>query len=223
MDVKQALAARKSVRAYLDKEVKKEKIEKILAAASCAPSGVNAQPWHVAVVTGEVKEKLTAALLAAFDKHRKEGCMDYQYYPLEWKGEYKKRRVETGSQLYKVLGIERHDKEKRYKQWLANYRAFDAPVILFFFIDAVMQTGSFIDYGMFWQSLMLAAIEEGLASCPQAALAQFPEITREILGYDKEMLVLGGMALGYEDTEAKVNQYRTRRESVESFTRFFGM
>ncbi len=223
MNVEEALFARKSVRAYLDKEVPKEKIEKILAAASRAPSGTNTQPWNVAVVAGELKKKLTAALLDAFARQGKEGNMDYQYYPFVWKGEYKKRRVATGAQLYKELGIERHDKKRRYEQWLANYRAFDAPVILFFLIDASMQAGSFIDYGMFWQSLMLAAMEEGLASCPQAALAQFPEITREILGYEEEMLVLGGMALGYEDTGAKVNQYRTPREEVGTFTRFFGI
>ncbi len=223
MNIYDALLARKSVRAYLDKEVEKEKINAILAAASHAPSGTNTQPWKVAVVAGEARKELTAALVDAFYAQG-EGNMDYQYYPLVWKGEYKKRRVATGAQLYKQLGIERQDKKRRYEQWIANYRAFDAPVILFFFLDASMQAGSYLDYGMFWQSVMLAALEEGLASCPQAALAQYPDVVKKALGYDDaEVVLLGGMALGYEDTEAKVNQYRTPREKVENFTRFFGI
>lgn len=222
MNINEALLSRKSVRAYLQKEVSKEKIEAILTSARHAPSGTNAQPWKVAVVAGEIKDKLTSALVTAFNEQG-HGEMDYQYYPLEWKDEYKRRRVETGAQLYKELGIERHDKKRRREQWLANYRAFDAPVILFFFLDPTMQAGSYLDYGMFWQSIMLAAVREGLATCPQAALGQFPKITKKTLGYDDEIVLLGGSALGYEDTTAKVNQYRTPREEISTFTRFFGI
>jgi len=106
-------------------------------------------------------------------------------------------------------------------QWIANYRAFDAPVMLLFFIDSSLATGSYIDYGMFLQSLMLAAIDEGLATCPQAALAEYPNLVRQTLGYPDNALLLCGMALGYEDRKAAINQYRTPRESVETFTKFF--
>jgi len=71
------------------------------------------------------------------------------------------------------------------------------------------------------QSIMLAAMAEGLATCPQAALGEFPEIVKSELDYAADSILLGGMALGYEDTEALVNSYRTPRLSVESFTRFF--
>lgn len=221
MDVKQALLARKSVRAFLDKDVPKEKIVAVLDAARHAPSGTNAQPWKVAVVQGKKRIELADAMENTFLKIRGEGKMDYQYYPVQWKGEYKRRRVETGSQLYQELGIERNDKDARFQQWQINYRAFNAPVILFFFLDRIMQTGSFLDYGMFYQSIMLAALEEGLATCPQAALAQFPDLIREKLGYGEEMQVVAGMAMGYEDPDAKVNSYRTSRLKVEDFTRFF--
>jgi nitroreductase len=221
MNVKQALLARKSVRAFLDKDVPKEKIVAVLDAARHAPSGTNAQPWKVAVVQGKKRLELADAMENAFLEIRGEGKMDYRYYPVQWKGEYKRRRVETGSQLYRELGIERNDKEARFRQWQINYRAFNAPVILFFFLDRIMQTGSFFDYGMFYQSIMLAALEEGLATCPQAALAQFPDLIRKQLGYGEEMQVVAGMALGYEDPDAKVNNYRTSRIEVEDFTRFF--
>jgi nitroreductase len=119
------------------------------------------------------------------------------------------------------LGIEREDKQRRADQWAANYRAFDAPVMLLFFMDAGLQTGSFMDYGMFIQSIMLAAVDEGLATCPQAALGEYPGVVKETLGYPLDSILLCGMALGYEDTEAAVNSYRTPREEVESFVHFF--
>lgn len=220
MNVHEALRQRHSTRAFLPTPVPREKIFAILDAARFSPSGSNAQPWQVAVVAGESKAKLEQAMEDAF---RRDGAgeMDYHYYPLEWREPYKKRRVVCGSQLYAALGIERQDKVRRIEQWIANYRAFDAPVVLFFFIDRVMEKGSYLDFGMFLQSLMLAAVEEGLATCAQAALGQYPGLVKEALGYGPETVLLGGMALGYEDRSAPVNNYRTEREEVATFTRFF--
>lgn len=220
MNVQQALRQRKSTRAFLPTPVAKEKIVAILDGARHAPSGSNAQPWQVAVVTGEKKKMLDQTLEEAF-RHSGQGEMDYHYYPLEWHEPYKRRRVVCGSQLYAALGIERQDKVRRLEQWIANYRAFDAPVVLFFFIDRALEKGSYLDFGMFLQSLMLAAVEEGLATCAQAALGQYPRLVKEALGYDRETVLLCGMALGYEDRSAPVNNYRTEREEVASFTRFF--
>ncbi|KPJ91698.1 MAG: nitroreductase, partial [Gammaproteobacteria bacterium SG8_11] len=195
MDVKEALAKRKSTRAFLDKPVRREIIEKILDAARHAPSGVNTQPWQVAVVVGEKKHKLQQQLENAF-RSGMEKQLDYQYYPTAWKEPYKSRRKACGLQLYSALSISREDKQRQLDQWAANYRAFDAPVALFFFMDAGMQTGSFLDNGMFLQSFMLAAVEEGLAVCPQAALAEYPKIVKEFLGYPKDCILICGMALG---------------------------
>ncbi len=220
MNVSEALKARKSTRAYLTKEVEQEKIERILDAARHAPSGTNTQPWQVAVVRGATKQKLQQTMEEAF-RTGNHGVMDYQYYPLEWQEPYKGRRKACGLQMYQTLAISREDKQRQLEQWAANYRAFDAPVMLLFFIDPVMQTGSYLDYGLFLQSVMLMAVEEGLATCPQAALGEYPQIVKQTLGYDAEAILLCGMALGYEDTEALVNSYRTPREEVASFTRYF--
>jgi nitroreductase len=220
MNVIDALQQRKSTRAFLLKPVDKEKIIAILQAARHAPSGTNAQPWQVAVVSGKKKTELAKTMESAF-RENGQGAMDYHYYPLEWHEPFKKRRVTCGAQLYAALDIERHDKERRLEQWVANYRAFDAPVVLFFFLDPTMQKGSFLDFGMFIQSLMLAAVEKGLATCAQASLGQYPELVKDFLGYSRDKILLCGMALGYEDKEAPVNKYRTEREEVEVFTRFF--
>ncbi|WP_319381082.1 nitroreductase [Thiomicrorhabdus sp.] len=219
-NVYQAITQRHSVRAFLNKPVAQEQIRRILEAARFAPSGVNTQPWQVAVVSGATKQRLQNAMLKKFAAGER-GKMDYAYYPNEWKIPYKQRRVETGKQLYGALQIDRKNKAGQKAQWAANYRGFDAPVTLYFFMDDCLQTGSFFDYGMFVENIMLLAQEEGLATCPQGALGEYPDLVRRELGYDRNKLLICGMALGYEDKEHPVNQYRTEREKVDDFTRFF--
>ena len=220
MNVADALVNRKSTRAFLDKAVDKNIIKSILKSASHAPSGANIQPWQVAVVSGQSKQELQNKLEAAFRNNR-EKSTDYQYYPKRWRAPYKDRRRDCGLQMYTTLEISREDKEKQIDQWAKNFSAFGAPVMLFFFLDPQMQAGSFLDTGMFLQSLMLAATEQGLATCPQAALAEYSDIVKEQLNYDSDSVLLCGMALGYEDKDAPVNSYRTPREEIENFTRFF--
>ncbi len=219
MQVREALEQRKSVRAFLDKPVEREKIVRILDAARHAPSGVNTQPWKVAVVSGAAKQRLQQKIETAFRAGERSRA-SYVYYPGEWISPYKERRKECAVLMYDAVGITFGDKQAQLEQWAKNYRAFDAPVMLLFFIDSIMGKGSFIDYGMFLQSLMLAATEEGLATCPQASLAEYPDIIRQELGYDDSMHVICGMALGYEEREAAINSYRTPRMEVGEFTRF---
>ena len=196
-----------------------EQIETLLEAAQWAPSGTNTQPWQVVVLTGASKTRLQQLLE---EKYRSgiHGKMDYSYYPEQWVEPFISRRRACGLQLYSALRISKEDKQRRQEQWIANYRSFDAPVMLLFFIDHIMDTGSYIDYGMFLQSLMLAAVDHGLATCPQASLGEYPDVIRDFLGLEANQVVLCGMALGYEDTAAAVNSYRTPREPVHSFTRF---
>lgn len=220
MKLFEILKQRKAVRAYLDKPVEKEKIHAILDAARHAPSGVNTQPWQVAVITGNAKQALQTKIETAFRAGNK-GKADYEYYPTQWIEPYKSRRKDCGLLMYQTLKIERADKERQLEQWATNYRAFDAPVMLLFFMDEHMQTGSYMDYGMFLQSVMLAAVDLGLATCPQASLADYPEIIKSELGYSDNRVLLCGMALGYEDKNALVNSYRTTREDVASFTDYF--
>jgi nitroreductase len=225
MNVETAIRQRHSTRAFLDTPVSKEQVIQLLDIARYTPSGVNMQPWEVSVLTGKTKETLSKALIEAFRSQQRgeteKAKMDIQYYPSKWITPFKQRRVETGHLLYSALNISREDKARRLEQWEANYRSFDAPVMLLFWIDDSLAEGSLIDYGMFWQSLMLAAAEQGLATCPQGALAEFPDLTRQHLNIPANKKLIGGMALGYEDPSHPVNQYRTPREPVENFTQFF--
>lgn len=220
MEVITAMKTRSSTRAFLDRQVAPETIRTILDAARWAPSGVNMQPWHVAVVQGQTRQRISDALIAAHESGRKEHP-DYQYYPDEWFEPFKSRRKETGITLYNALNIRRDDSDARIQAWNNNYRFFGAPAGLLVFLDKRLGQGSWVDIGMFLQNIMLAAQSEGLATCPQASLAEYPDTVRRVLGIDKSLALVCGISLGYPDTQAAVNSYRTPREPVESFTQWF--
>lgn len=217
MNVLKAMEGRISTRAFLDRPVADETVRKILDVARWSPSGVNTQPWKVAVVRGEALARLSEALLARA-MEGKEPTPDYVYYPGKWVTPYKERRFQCGMDLYKALGIGRGDKDKRLEASLNNYRFFGAPLSLFFFMDKALGQGSWLDMGMFIQSVMLAAREFGLGSCPQASTADYPDLVRGATGVSDDHLLLCGLALGYPDEDHPVNRYRTRRESVEDFS-----
>jgi len=220
MQFNYVMLQRKSTRAFLNQPVELEKIHNMLDISRHAPSGVNTQPWDVAIVQGNTKKQMDEALENAFRSGVKAN-MDYQYYPQKWLEPYKSRRKTCGLQMYSVLDIARGDKQKQQDQWAANYRAFDAPVVLFFFLNEQAQQGSYLDYGMFLQSIMLAAVDQGLATCPQASLTEYPKIVKQILSHDESSSLLCGMALGYEDKQAVINSYRTEREKFATFSQFF--
>jgi nitroreductase len=220
MDTLDALRRRASTRAFLDRPVEMETVRAILDAARWTPSGVNIQPWEVAVVSGATKQRIADAVLAARAAGTPENP-DYRYYPAEWHEPYKARRRACGIALYEAQGIGRNDEAKRLESWNANYRFFDAPVGLFIFMDRRLGQGSWLDMGMFMQSIMLAATSLGLATCPQASVADFPDIVRRELGRDDRGLLICGIALGYADPAAPVNNYRTEREPVDAFARFY--
>jgi len=214
------MRSRRSTRAYLDRDVDRTTVTAILDAARWAPSGVNTQPWHVVVVRGAAKQRLTDAILSA----RNEGATeapDYRYYPSDWFDPYKERRKRSGLALYQALNIGRDDVEKRKEAWDNNYRFFGAPVGMLFFVDKRMNQGSWLDLGMFIQNVMLAARAFGLDSCPQASLADYPAIIRGELKMEEHWQLACALSLGYADAQHPVNQYRTEREPVDEFTRWF--
>ena len=222
--VNDAIHTRRSMRAFTDQEVSDDTIQRLLNTAARSPSGTNTQPWKVYVLKGETRNRVVSEVCAAHDALRQDPGLasqyqeEYDYYPKEWVSPFIDRRRENGWSLYGVLGIQKGDKDRMHAQHQRNYRFFDAPVGLMFTLDRVMGRGSLLDYGMFLQSLMLAARAEGLHTCPQAAWNHFSKIIMPILGAgDNEMLVCG-MALGYADASEIVNTFHTPREKAEDFT-----
>lgn len=217
--VNAAIATRRSIRAFAPTPVPRAMLEALLGVAARAPSGVNTQPWKVYVLTGATKAGLTGKILAAHDANAAHGP-EYAYYPTEWVPPYIERRRKVGWDLYGLLGIAKNDKAKMHLQHGRNYSFFDAPVGLIFTIDRVLRQGSWLDYGMFLQNIMIAARGRGLDTCPQAAFIDFHSIIAEHLALPAGEMVVCGMALGYADTSAVENNLVTTREPVEAFARF---
>ena len=222
--VDQAITTRMSARAFTAQPVPREVLTHLLELAARSPSGTNTQPWKVYVLQGASRDTLVDKVCAAHDEIRANPDMAneyreaYDYYPEKWVSPFIDRRRENGWSLYGLLGIGKGDKDKMHAQHQRNYRFFDAPVGLMFTLDKVMGRGSLVDYGMFLQTLMVAARGHGLHTCPQAAWNGFAKIILPHIGAgDNEMLVCG-MALGYADERELVNTFRTPRESVASFT-----
>lgn len=219
METLDAIRQRASTRAFLDQPVDRGTIETLLEAARWAPSGVNTQPWQVAVVTGRTQEKLSEALAAARASDTPDHP-DYAYYPAAWQEPYKSRRKACGLALYQSQGITLDDTQGRKAAWLDNYHFFGAPAGLLFFVDKALATGSWVDMGMFIQNVMLAAVDRGLATCPQASIAEYPDIVRAMLHIPAQRTLVCGMSLGYADPSAAVNRYRTARVAVDTFTQW---
>ena len=221
--VEEALLSRRSLRAFRPDPVPRATVERILALASRAPSGTNVQPWKVHVVAGEAKERLAQEMFAGYLAHGEEGWKaTYAYYPTKWREPYLGRRRKLGWDLYGLLGIGKGDREKTKQQHARNFRFFDAPVALVFTIDDDLEAGSWLDYGMFLQSVMLAARGFGLDTCPQAAIASAHEVLRRHLPIAPNEVVVCGMSLGYARGDAVENSLVTEREPVAGFARFHG-
>jgi LAO/AO transport system ATPase len=218
--VDRALTTRRSVRAFLPRPVPRATVAEILAVASRAPSGTNTQPWRVRVLAGEAKDRLSRAVAAAYDAGA--AHPEFHYYPTKWFEPYLARRRKIGWDLYGLLGIVRGEKAKMHAQHRRKFLFFDAPVGMIFTIERGLELGSWLDYGMFLQSIMVAARARGLDTCPQAAWMEFPRTVAGELGLAANEQVVCGMSLGYADPDAPENRLVTEREPVAGFARFAG-
>ena len=217
-----AITSRRSVRAFLPTTVPNEVVQKILSTAARAPSGTNIQPWRVYVLTGSRLKQLSDAILSAYNDPEiaKTHAEEYPYYPKQWVSPYLERRRKIGWDLYGLLGITREDKAKMHHQHGRNYAFFDAPVGLIFSIDRVLEQGSWLDYGMFLQNIMVAARGRGLDTCPQAAFNPFHRVIQEQLQMSEKEALVCGMALGYANPDAVENRLTTEREPIDVWTTF---
>jgi len=219
-----AIEGRRSVRAFLERPVPRALVERVLEVASRAPSGSNIQPWRVYVLTGERKAALTRELTTAYDTARDDPdsveAPEYVYYPRNWFEPYIGRRRELGWSLYSLLEIGKGDFEKSHAYTGGNYRFFGAPVGLMFTIDRRLEIGSWLDYGMFIQNVMIAARGHGLETCPQQAFCRFHRIVARHIGQGEHEMLLCGMSMGYADESAVVNRLRPTRAGVGEFTTF---
>ena len=215
------LRQRRSIRAFKPDPVPEALVRAILEDAVRSPSGTNIQPWKVHVAAGEVRARLEREVLA----HRETDPADAgAEFPRsgQRKEPYTTRMRTLGKDMYGRIGIPKGDKAAGWEQWGRNYRFFDAPVGLIFTVDKDLDAMSFLDIGMFMQTLMLAARARGLDTCAQGAWNNYWTVTRRVLGVPEDEYIIAGMSLGYADESHPVNGVVSEREPLESFAVFHG-
>lgn len=221
--VLKTLKSRSSKRAYLPKPVPKDIQEKILEAAGMTPSGANMQPWVTfAVSDADILKDVGDAIIKKMDS----GIMNeqfIQYYPVNWVNPYKKRRIVTGSGLYKLLGVDRKDNDTRLEMWKDNFRWFGAQTVFFVFTDKANidnSQGVLIDCGAYMQSIMLIAKEFGLDTCPQGSTTEFGKVIAKALDVPDNLALLYSIVIGYADNDAKINTYQPSRVTLKDTVTF---
>ena len=218
--VDDAISSRRSLRAFLPTPVPQSDIEEMLRVSARAPSGTNMQPWKVYVTTGEAKERLSTAVLAAHNDPDFPRDYVYKYYPDQFPEPFLSRRRKIGWDMYGLLGIEKGQHDKMHAQHGKNYEFFGAPIGMIFTIDERLEIGSWLDYGMFLQNIMVAARGHGMDTCPQAAFAPFHKVIRAELDIPDNEVVVCGMALGFADMTDKVNTLVSERADLDEFAKF---
>lgn len=218
--VEGAILSRRSIRAYTERPVPRELILRLLELAGRAPSGNNIQPWRVYVFTGKPLAALGRAMQQAFLADEPGHGREYEYYTDPLVEPYLGRRRACGWGLYGLLGIGRGDFAASRAYHATNYNFFGAPAGLVFTIDKKLAIGSWLDYGMFLGTLMVAARGSGLATCPEASIASYPKIVRAHAGIGEGEIVVCGMALGYPRADAPINGFQPERIETGEFTTF---
>jgi len=215
LPVTDALHKRRSIRAFTDRPVDPALLERIFAAAQRAPSGGNLQPWQAVVLAGEPWEAVKAAVAARIALGREGHEPEYDIYPKGLVDPWESRRFGVGEGLYASLGIPRDDKKGRLAQFMNNYTGFGAPVMLFLHCSRIMGPPQWADMGMWLQSVMLLLVEHGLASCPQECWAMYGATIRKTLALGDDQILFTGLAIGYADEDAVVNQWPVPRVGVD--------
>ncbi|WP_321926861.1 nitroreductase [Paraburkholderia guartelaensis] len=223
MKVSEAVTSRKSVRQFLPDPVDPAIIRRVLDTAARAPSGGNLQPWHVHVVGGESLAKLKSIMADRIAQAPAGEQMEYDVYPRELGSPYRERRYQVGEDLYRSIDVAREDRPGRLRQFARNYAFFDAPLALFCSVDRQMGPPQWADLGMFLQTVMLLLREAGLHSCAQECWARYAQSVGEFLALPRERMVFCGMAIGHEDPDAPINQWRSARVPLDEFVQFDGV
>jgi len=219
MNIKEAIEKRSSVRAFTKEVPDIETIKAILKTAGTAPSGGNIQPWKVYVLKENAKNELSKKTLYNFDNGVQED-IEYDIYPKPLADEYKKRRYECGADMYNALAIGKDDLDSRFKQIRENYNFFGAPLGMIITIDKSFGKNGWGHVGMFLENLWLSAIDYGLGICLQESWSIYPKTVKEVTKHPDNEIVWCGVAVGYEDSSNPINQYRTKREDLDSFVKF---
>ena len=220
VSVTHALMSRLTVRDFLDTPVPDDVLRDLFETARRTPSGGNLQPWNVHVLTGKALEDFRADVMQKLMAGEREEDT-YPAYPSPLWEPMRSWRYKLGEDMYALLGIPREDKPARLMQVGKNFTFFGAPVGILVTIDKRMDAPQFMDVGIYLQSLMLLAREQGLHTAPQGAWRAFPDTIRKHTNHPGEQHVLVGMSLGYANPDAPVNDLHSDRAPLDELVHFY--
>jgi nitroreductase len=211
------VSARHCKRAFLNRPVERDRLERVLTTATHAPSTRNGQPWRVAVVTGPALVELACALCEVFDRGVAPGP-DYPNRPMVTEESTEERARAAGAGVLLARGIARDDSAGRRTHLRDNLRFYGAPVAMVFHLRRPSPPGAFLEMGLYLQNVLLGLVAAGLGGCPQYSVAGYPDILRRQLRLGDDRLIVCGLAIGYPDPAAAVNAFAPDRIPVAQFT-----
>lgn len=209
--------SRRSIRGFLPQPVDQAILDQIFATAATAPSNCNTQPWQSHVVSGVMRDRLSAIFMETIGQGKH--SLDFPY-EAKYEGEYRQRQLDVGLLLYRALGVTREDKDGKRRAFLRNLEFFDAPHVVFIFMPDWCGIREACDVGMYTQNLMLTMSAHGLASCPQTILGYDADSVRRELNIDPSMKLLFGISFGYEDPGLPENQIVPDRATLAEIVQF---
>lgn len=218
--VSEALKTRITTRQFLDTPVPDDVLREILTKALRSPSGGNLQPWNVHVMTGDVltnfkKDAVEITLAGKTEEPT------HPAYPQPLWEPMRSWRYKLGEDMYALLGIPRENKMGRLVWFAQNAKFFEAPVGLIITGDKRLGAPQHMDIGIFIQSLMLLAREAGLHTAPQGWWRNWTSVCHKYLDIPEEQEVMVGMAIGYGDADAPVNNLYADRAELDELVKFY--
>lgn len=222
MNVSLAVTSRRSVRAFLDKPVELETLQRILDLAQRSPSAGNIQPWNAVVLTGDPLRHLVQVVADAIPKGQRAQRPDHVVYPADMPEVYVRRRDGVGEAMNMSLGIARDDAFARLRWFSRNFQAFGAPVLMLVHTPRCMGAAQWSDIGMWMQTVMLLLREKGLDSCAQGAWVLYSHQIRRTLSLPEDHVLVCGISIGWRDPQAAVNQFDVPRAPWAEPVRFEG-
>jgi nitroreductase len=219
MELIEGINTRSSIRDFRPDPVPRETLERILRAASRSPSRSNTQPWEVAVVSGEKKERLSSILYEMANSGSKPNP-DLPS-PTNWPQTLDRRAKEHYAKRFELPGIGAEDEKRRKELHLRNFQFYKAPCVMFLFTDSMSGAASIFDMGLFAQSIILAAHSFNLGSCIQASAARYPDAVRDFLGIPKTKSLLVAISIGYPNSDAQIASYRSGRIGLDEFAKWY--
>ncbi len=221
MDIIEAIRTRRSIRQFKSDEVPKEVLTQLIDISRWSPSGSNTQPWEFAILGGKTLEEVNKDII----NRRKDspGHPDIPYPPMPEPYRTRQKEVLQTMNAYQhprdAQGLRKKNEADRNTDGVF----FGAPDAIIVYTDREICPRAFLGLGMIAQTISLAALHFGLATCIMSMVTYWPEVYREKNIIPENKLIAFGIVVGYPDMEASVNNFPRTREPVDSFTHWYGI